>query len=155
MSCQDTHLDMSSPVTVSCRDNHSVSVRLCDPSRPDEERVHYAVEAQAPGRALRVDQVVAWNWGADGLVPFLEGLATDYRGWDGQWEWRTDNRDLTISAAFRSGGHVGLTWTLRPWRSAAGGWEASLTTWIEAGEQMSALAADIRHFLTQQDGSRG
>ncbi|MFE2689648.1 DUF6228 family protein [Streptomyces mirabilis] len=51
------------------------------------------------------------------------------------------------SAVFRSGGHVGLTWTLRPWPRAAGGWSASATTWLEAGEQMTALAADLRHFL--------
>ena len=52
-----------------------------------------------------------------------------------------------MSAAFGSGGYVGLTWALRPWTQAAGGWGASVTTWLEAGEQMASLAADIRHFL--------
>jgi hypothetical protein len=30
---------------------------------------------------------------------------------------------------------------------AAGGWSASVTTWLEVGEQMASLAADARHFL--------
>ncbi|MEV6979406.1 DUF6228 family protein [Kitasatospora sp. NPDC093806] len=144
----------SHDLTIRCRDNPAVGVRFCDPSRPDGDRVQYAVEASAPGLAVRVDGVVAWNWGAE-LAPFLEELAADFRGWSGQRVWQTSNRDLTVTAVFRSGGNIGLTWTLHPWRSAAGGWEASVTTWFEAGEQMSALAVDVHRFLTLQDGDRG
>ncbi|MEU9646840.1 DUF6228 family protein [Streptomyces sp. NPDC048188] len=96
--------------------------------------------------AARVNEVVAWIWDSD-LVPFLEELAADYRGWDGERSWQTNDRDLAVSAVFRSGGHVGLTWTSRPWPKAAGGWSASVTTWLEAGEQMASLAADVRRFL--------
>ncbi|WP_237539789.1 MULTISPECIES: DUF6228 family protein [unclassified Streptomyces] len=32
---------------------------------------------------------------------------------------------------------------------AAGGWSSSVTTWLEAGEQMSAFAADVRRFLAR------
>ncbi|MFJ9560202.1 DUF6228 family protein [Streptomyces fuscichromogenes] len=88
-------------------------------------------------------------WDSD-LTAFLEELAADYRGWDGERSWQTNDRDLTVSAVFRSGGHVGLTWTVRPWPRAAGGWSASATTWLEAGEQMTALAADIRRFLSEE-----
>ncbi|MEU9170901.1 hypothetical protein AB0D34_24370 [Streptomyces sp. NPDC048420] len=28
-----------------------------------------------------------------------------------------------MSAVFRSGGRVGLTWTLRPWPLVTGGWQ--------------------------------
>jgi hypothetical protein len=108
--------------------------------------VHYAVELCAPGLTARVNEVVAWIWDSD-LAPFLEELAADYRGWDGARSWQTNDRDLAVSAVFRSGGHVGLTWTLRPWPKAAGGWSASVTTWLEAGEQIASLAADIRHFI--------
>ncbi|MFC9398054.1 DUF6228 family protein [Streptomyces sp. NPDC057027] len=154
MSSHDTDLDTPTTVTARCRNNRSVSMRLCDPSRPDEGRVQYAVEASPPGLAMRVDEVVTWTRGAD-LAPFLEGLAADYRGWNGQRIWQTNDRDLTVSAVFRSGGHVGPAWTLRPWRSAAGGWEASVTTRLDGGERTSALAVDVRRFLTQQDGGRG
>ncbi|MFF4361298.1 DUF6228 family protein [Streptomyces sp. NPDC001604] len=68
-------------------------------------------------------------------------------GWDGVRTWQTLDRDLAVSAVFRSGGHVGLTWTLRPWHSFPGSWSASVTIWLEAGEQLAAAASDTRHFL--------
>ncbi|MEV7027978.1 DUF6228 family protein [Kitasatospora sp. NPDC093558] len=154
MSTHHTATDTPTAVTVRCRDNDAVTLRLCDPSRPEDDRVLYAVEASAPGLAARVDDVVAWPWGTD-LPQFLEELAADFRGWVGQRVWQTLDRDLTVGAAFRSGGHVGLTWTLRPWRSACCGWEASVTTWLDAGEQMSALAADVRSLLTPPAGNHG
>ncbi|MGW9074923.1 DUF6228 family protein [Streptomyces yangpuensis] len=55
-----------------------------------------------------------------------------------------------MSAVFSSGGHIALTWTLRPRRTAAGGWSAAVTTRLEAGEQMASFAADVRHFV--EDG---
>ncbi|MFC5902697.1 DUF6228 family protein [Streptomyces zhihengii] len=42
-----------------------------------------------------------------------------------------------------------MTWTLRPWRGGAGGWDASVTNGLEAGEQMTSLAADVWNFLTR------
>ncbi|MFF3801550.1 DUF6228 family protein [Streptomyces sp. NPDC002032] len=55
------------------------------------------------------------------LVPFPEGVTADYRGWEGERNWQTRDQDLAVSAVFRSGGHVGPTWTMRPWPQAAGG----------------------------------
>ncbi|MEU2112154.1 DUF6228 family protein [Streptomyces sp. NPDC019507] len=142
----DRTLDEQAGVVVRCQDNASVGVRFCDRFSFDRDSVHYAVEARAPALTARVNEVVAWTRDSD-LARFLEELAADYQGWDGERRWQTDDRDLIVSAVFRSGGHVGLTWTLRPWPKDAGGWSASVTTWLEAGEQMSALAADVRHFL--------
>lgn len=93
--------------------------------------------------------MVAWSWDSE-LAPFLEELAADFRGWDGERSRQTYDGDLTVSAAFRSGGHVGLTWTVRPWPDAAGGWCASVTTWLGAGEQMASLASEVRHFLADE-----
>src|SRR5690606_19149527 len=97
----------------------------------------------------RVDEVVAGIWDSD-LARFLEELAAHHRGWAGERSWQTHARDLTESAVLRPGGPVGLAWTGRPWPRAAAGWSASATTWLEAGEQMTALAADIRHFLSEE-----
>ncbi|MEU1039153.1 DUF6228 family protein [Streptomyces sp. NPDC005907] len=146
MTTPDAGIDDKGGVAIRCQDNLSVVVRFADRFSYDEDSVHFAVEVQAPGLAARVDEVVVWIWDSD-LVAFLEELAADYRGWDGERGWQTDDRDFAVSAVFRSGGHVGLTWTLRPWPEAAGGWSASVTTWLEAGEQMGSLAADVRHFL--------
>ncbi|WP_437083117.1 DUF6228 family protein [Streptomyces sp. enrichment culture] len=142
-------LDNRPDVTVRCRDNSAVGVAFRDRSGPDQGCVHYCVELRAPGLTARVDDVVAWV--RDGGLPaFLDGLAADYRGWDGERSRQTLDRDLTVSAVFRSGGHVGLTWAVQPWRQAAGDWSASVTTWLEAGEQMASLAADVRAFLTEE-----
>ncbi|MGW8954974.1 DUF6228 family protein [Streptomyces sp. NPDC055709] len=146
MTSRDGGIDDKPGVTIRCQDNPSVRVEFCDRFSLDEDSVHYAVELRAPGLTARADEVVAWIWDSD-LAPFLEKLAEDYRGWDGERSWQTNDGDIMVSAVFRAGGHVGLTWTLRPWPEAAGGWTASVTTWLEAGEQMASLTSDIRHFL--------
>ncbi|WP_284581926.1 DUF6228 family protein [Streptomyces sp. 2P-4] len=140
------HLDDQPHVTLLCRDDTSVGVRFGDRSAPDGYCVQYAVDLWAPGMTARLDGAVAWVRGSD-LAPFLAGLAEDFRGWDGERTWQTHDGDLTVTAVHRSGGHTGLTWTLRPWRLSAGGWSASATTWLEAGEGMRSFAADIGHFL--------
>lgn len=86
-------------------------------------------------------------WEED-LARFLQQLADGFRGWEGERAWKTYDEDLALRAVFVSGGHVRLTWTLRPWRvMSLGRWQATVTTQLEAGEQMAALAADIRYFL--------
>ncbi|MEU1482057.1 DUF6228 family protein [Streptomyces sp. NPDC005760] len=97
-------------VTICCRDNASVGVTFCDRFSFDADSVHSAVELRAPG--------LTWIWDSD-LATFLEELAADYRGWDGERNWQTNDHDLTASATFRSGGYVGPTWALRPWPQAA------------------------------------
>ncbi|MFF1359185.1 DUF6228 family protein [Streptomyces sp. NPDC058297] len=145
-SVDDSNSDQLA-VTVSSLDDTAVGVRLSDRQPFDEGAVHYAVEAWAPGLTARVDEAVAWIWDAD-LAGFLSELTTNYQGWEGERTWQTHDGDVAISATFRSGGRIGLSWTLRPWSDASGGWTASVTTWLEAGEQMASLAADVRHFLT-------
>ncbi|MFB6615029.1 DUF6228 family protein [Streptomyces sp. NPDC056367] len=153
MSPQDAAPDEPAELTVHCQDDRAVSVRFCDLFDEDPDCVHYAIEGRAAGLSARLDGVAAWNRGTD-LAPFPEELSESFRGWDGERVWQTNDRDLTVRAVFRSGGHVGLTWTLRPWHTSVGSWEASVTTWLEAGEQMSTLAADVRHFLGQGAGRR-
>ncbi|MFF3845953.1 DUF6228 family protein [Streptomyces sp. NPDC002328] len=149
MTSLGSDADDKAGVTIRCQDNALVGVTFCDRFSFDADSVHYAVELRAPSLTARVDEVVAWIRDSD-LAAFLEELAADYRGWDGERSWQTHDGDLTVSAVFRSGGRVGLTWALRPWPEAAGGWGASVTTWLEAGEQMTALAADVRHFLAEE-----
>ncbi|MGZ3103509.1 DUF6228 family protein [Streptomyces sp. H72] len=151
MTTSDVGTADEAGVTIRCQDNPSVGVQFGDRFSFDEDSVHYAVELQAPGLTARVNEVVAWVWDSD-LVPFLEELAADYRGWESERHWQTNDRDLALSAIFRSGGHVGLNWTLRPWPKAAGGWSASVTTWLEAGEQMASLATDFRRFFAGDPG---
>lgn len=149
MSSPGDGTDDEPGVAIRCQENSAVGVKLCEPYSFDEDSVHYAVELRAPGLTARADDVVAWGRGS-GLAPFLEALASDHRGWHGERSWETDDVDLAVSAVFRSGGYVGLTWTLRPWPGSSGCWAASVTTWLEAGEQMTSLAADVRRFLGEE-----
>ncbi|MFD5618689.1 DUF6228 family protein [Streptomyces yangpuensis] len=151
MTHSDEVADEGPYVAVRCQDARSVGVGFRDRHSSDGHCVQYTVEAHAPGLNARLDGVVAWIGDGRGLAPFLEKPAADFTGWDGERHWESDDRDLTVSAVFSSGGHVALTWTLRPWRTAAGGWSAAVTTRLEAGEQMASLAAGVRHFL--EDGA--
>ncbi|MFD7292021.1 DUF6228 family protein [Streptomyces sp. NPDC059897] len=146
MTIPDAGTDDESGLTIRCRDDLTVSVRFSDRFSFDQDSVHYAVELEAPGLSARNDEVVAWVWDSD-LVAFLEELATDFRGWSDARVWQNDERALMVSATFRPGGHVALTWTVRPRPWGSGGWSASVTTVLEAGEQMASLAADVRYFL--------
>ncbi|GLW73865.1 hypothetical protein Kpho02_61630 [Kitasatospora phosalacinea] len=138
-------------VEVRCGRNGAVGVLLNDRQEEDSV-VRFAVQLRAPGLAARLTEAV--DLAPDvGLAGFLAALAADFRGWEGEREWRNADGDLALRAVFRSGGHVGLAWALRPWRAADGGWRAEATTWLEAGEQLAALAAEVAAFL--DGGERG
>jgi len=142
------HFDVDAmTLVIRCPDTDAV-VRLYDRWQYDGDSVHYAIEASAPGLSARLDEAVAAIWQPSPDLPaFLDSLAQDFHGWPGERRWQSLENDLAISAVFRAGGHVGLTWTLRPWPARLGGWSASVTTWLEGGEQMTALAAEVKAFL--------
>ncbi|MFE1028624.1 DUF6228 family protein [Streptomyces sp. NPDC058818] len=92
MTTPDVGTADEATVTIRCQDNVSVGVRFADRFSFDADSVHYAVELEAPGLAARVNEVVAWIGDSD-LGPFLEELAADYQGWDGERSWQTNDRD--------------------------------------------------------------
>ncbi|MFF3003022.1 DUF6228 family protein [Kitasatospora sp. NPDC057940] len=139
----------SPAVDVRCRNDPATRVRLTDRHFPDEHGTGFAVELHAEGLRARLDSVTAWAWGPDHPADFLDELAADYRGWEAERTWRTHR--LALRAVFRPGGHVGLTWTVRPRIGRDSPWEASVTTWLEAGEQLAGLASDVRRFLDPGD----
>ncbi|WP_125811577.1 DUF6228 family protein [Actinoplanes sp. ATCC 53533] len=83
------------------------------------------------------------------LSGFMESLAADWQGWDGIRTWQSLGRELTIDARHDGRGQVSLGVTLR----APGldrddtAWSATTTFVVEAGEEMTRLAADLTHFL--------
>ncbi|WP_406642442.1 DUF6228 family protein [Amycolatopsis sp. WGS_07] len=113
-----------------------------------DRRLFFTVRAQAPGLDARLEGVTNYVTGR-GLARFLDGL--DFRGWEGERRWVNADRDLIVSATFRSGGHIDLAWTLRPWRrSVYGEWKATVTTTMEAGAEKDDLAAQLHAFLTAE-----
>jgi hypothetical protein len=133
-------------VTVRCLENPEVSVRLYDRRLPDEYGVaEFSVELQADGLRACFGPVDVWVWDAGGLPGFVSRLADDFGGWVGRRTWSTNH--LTIDADHHSRGRVRLRWTLRPWITRDDGWSATVTTWVEAGAQMSRLADDLHPLL--------
>src|SRR5262249_18700952 len=141
----------SADVVVRCHVDPSTVVRFTDRHFLYRDGVAFSVVAEADGLNARVDggNVGVWD---DDLARFVEKLAADFRGWDGERVWKVSH--FSLRAVFHSGGHVGLTCTLRPWIDRDI-WEASVTTWQEAGEQMASLAADVRHFLRHPSNDHG
>ncbi|MDI9889240.1 DUF6228 family protein [Streptomyces sp. HNM0645] len=122
----------------------AASVRLFDWSRADEYETVFAVEAVADGVRARLENVTVTVW--DDMSEFFDGLARDFRGWEEERVW--SNNHLVVTATFGSGGHVYVDWTLRS-GFFPGDWKCTVTTVIEAGEGMTAVAADLREFLGQ------
>jgi hypothetical protein len=135
-------------VTIRSQEDADVSVRLLDRHFIDEDETVFTIEAHADGLHACIRDVSVAVWDREYLSTFLQDLAADFRGWAGERSWSTSH--LALRAVFHSGGHVELTWILRPWSSGKDVWEASLTTWVEGGEQLTALAADVGTFLSRQ-----
>lgn len=122
----------------------ATSIRLFDWSRADDYETVFSVEALAKGVRARLEDVTVTVW--DDMGEFFDGLARDFRGWEGERTWLTN--DLVVTAVFGSGGHVCLRWTVRSGFFPED-WTCTVTTVVEAGEGMTAVAADLRGFLTQ------
>lgn len=73
----------SPEVVIRCQDDPGVVVRLVDRHFPDQYGAAFSVVAQADGLNARVEGGEVWVWDDD-LARFLEGLADDFRGWDGE-----------------------------------------------------------------------
>ncbi len=117
---------------------------MFDWAREDEYHVVFGIEASDDGVRARVENVGVTVW--DRLDDFFDGLARDFRGWEDERVWT--NNHLVVAARFGRGGHVRLNWTLRA-DVFNNGWECTVSTVVEGGEEMTALAADLRAFLGQ------
>lgn len=121
------------------------SVRFSDWARADEYEAAFTVEAVDAGVRARIERVTVTVW--DAMDDFFDGLARDFRGWRGERVWITNQ--LVVAAVFGSGGHVLLSWTLRS-GFAPEDWTCTVTTVVEAGEGMTAVAAGVREFLARE-----
>jgi len=133
-------------VIIGSYENSATRVCLHDCRFIGEYETTFVVDLHSDGLDARIGEVSVTPWDCGGLTGFMDGLAADFRGWSGTPSWAVNH--LKLTATFHSGGHVELCWTIRPWITRAD-WEASLTTWIEGGQQMTELAAAIKALLTQ------
>ncbi|MEV8109134.1 DUF6228 family protein [Streptomyces sp. NPDC088135] len=122
----------------------ATSVRFFNWSRADEYETVFSVETLAEGVRARLEDVTVTVW--DDMGEFFDGLARDFRGWEGERTWT--NNHLVVTASFGSGGHVYLSWTVRSGFFPED-WKCTVTTVIEAGEGMTVVAAELKAFLAQ------
>lgn len=142
-------LDDHEGVLVRCQEDPGVSVRLYDSFVVDEDSVGFSVDLRARGFQATVRGAEVGIWDDSDLPRFVGRLAADYQGWSGLRTW--DTRYLLVEAEHHSRGRVRLAWTLRPWDGDGASWSATVTTWLEAGEQMRRLADDLAMLLPGHD----
>ncbi|GAA0803115.1 DUF6228 family protein [Spirilliplanes yamanashiensis] len=110
-----------------------------------------ATELHTPGMTAvtvaEVDGLVAGSGST--LAGFVESLAADWTGWDGVRTWQSMERHLVVDARHRRRGYVSLGVTLRePGQDADDtAWSARAVFVVEAGEEMTRLAAELSHLL--------
>jgi hypothetical protein len=87
-------------------------------------------------------------YGGGSLPLFLDGLASEFAGWQGVQSWESLDHDLRVEAQHDPRGYVEMTWTLSP-RSCSrpDSWTATVVTALEAGEEMRRLADSVHRFL--------
>lgn len=140
-------LDGAEPqVIIRSDENPAAKVRLHDCRLLGQYETTFAVDLQSDGLYARIGEVSVSPWDAEGPDRLHGRTGGRLPRLGRHRSWAVNH--LKLTAAFHSGGHVELCWTIRPWITRPD-WEASLTTWIEGGQQMTELAAAVSAFLTQ------
>ncbi|MBO4159562.1 DUF6228 family protein [Micromonospora antibiotica] len=83
------------------------------------------------------------------LPVFLDSLAAGWEGWQGVRTWTSMERELCFDARHDGRGYVSLGVTLRPpgFDPDDTGWSARAVFVLEAGEEMTQVAADLSALL--------
>ncbi|MFD8110206.1 DUF6228 family protein [Streptomyces microflavus] len=101
-----THTITNGRIVTPVTANQHTSTRSCYELYGEDPTLDFLVKAR--GQWVSIETLVR-TWDGDGLDTFLSSLAEDFRGWEGARNWRSLERDLTISAEHRPGGYVHLT----------------------------------------------
>lgn len=118
-----------------------------DPSDPlyaSDDIVEYTVRVEGNGLSARA-VLVSLDTGGFGLPRFIDGLADEFRGWDGTQTWENADHDLAVDATWSNRGYVSLDWRLTP--SLYDRWSVNVVVEVEAGEEMARLAGGLHRFF--------
>ena len=83
--------------------------------------------------------------GFDELTGFFGGLASDWRGWQGERAYESLERDLRLTATHD--GHVRLAVQLHQ-SNVSDGWSAAAVIRLDPGEEMTRAAEDVTALLS-------
>jgi uncharacterized protein (DUF433 family) len=74
---------------------------------------------------------------------FFTDLEDNWRGWEGERSWVAMEHQLLLNATIDPTGHIHLLVTLRD-DPGPGGWTLRVPITVESGEQLSAIARELR-----------
>jgi len=77
------------------------------------------------------------------LADFLDGLASQWRGWKGEREWQTYEGTLALSCSHDRLGHVAVSTSLS---DLSRSWLVHGSVTVDAGD-LDRIARDVRSFL--------
>ena len=98
--------------------------------------------AELNGRGLQASVLVS-SYMFEGFASFFGGLATNWKGWQGERVWNSLEGELTLKAMSDRTGHVHVVVNVRD--GAPPRWELSVVVALEAG-QLDGLAARAHVF---------
>jgi hypothetical protein len=119
--------------------SYETKLELTCPERdPDGTARTLLARLDGPGLSASVS---AYDDNYGHLVTFFDDLAASWRGWDGERSFGSLEGDFDITA--KHDGHIRLSLHLRP-TDGPGNWNVSASVTVDAGEDISSAAADVR-----------
>ena len=102
------------------------------------------VRLRVPGLDASLRVPPHYATGFEDLVAFVNGLASDWRGWQGERAYESLEHDLRVTATHD--GHIRLVVQLRE-TSVPDGWSATGVVQLDPGEEMTRAAQDVAALL--------
>jgi Family of unknown function (DUF6228) len=111
---------------------------------------HLGTQVDAEGLAAMSTATVGAP-DAAGLVEYLEDLVENWAGWPDSRQWRSFDSELELDARHDQRRQVALGVTLRRPRRPydADAWTVRVVLLVEAGEQLTQIARDVRALLAE------
>jgi hypothetical protein len=109
------------------------------------EILSVVVRLRVPGLDASRQIWAHYATGFDELVAFFNGLAADWRGWQGERTYESLEHDLRLTAAHD--GHVHLLVQL-PQTALLDEWSATGVVQLDPGEEMTRAAEDVAALLS-------
>ena len=125
------------------REDGGLRFEEVEPSRTGEIW-SVVVRLRVPGLDASLRVPAHYATGFDELAAFVSGLASDWRGWQGERTYESLEHDLRLTATHD--GHIRLLVQLRE-TSVPDGWSATGVVQLDPGEEMTRAAQDVAALL--------
>jgi hypothetical protein len=123
-------------------------LRLGSPQRGPTDQTYVRIPLRIDADALTAAAALELNgWGGwiPGLTGYLDDLAANWKGWEGEKAWRDDSGAVQFTASHNGMNTVALTVSMRPSYGPLfpGTWQADIVVPIEPGV-LGDVASQVR-----------